>query len=424
MKSFFILILTFIAASLFAAPRIVNVSKAVEIALNNNRNLKISRSEIKRMESLYNRQRASNYPSVSFSTQYSRISAIPSISTSYFSRDLGALDNYEARVSVKYLLFAWWSVTKGIRVSNMELDASRLSSRNVKEMLVYSTTLSFYRVLLFHKVHEAKLEAYKRDKEHFETVQKLLIQGKSSRFDLLKAKVHLQDISAQVISSKNDYEISLNQLKLLMGLPLREKLELRGQLNAKLPEMNNPFSLAYRNRNEIKILKIGHEMLKLKLDIISAENKPRIYLFADTFLSNPYLMERKYGLNWFAGIKLEINVFDGFAQKHKYKSALQELRQNELRLADTVESIKSELREVSMNLKAAREILKVREESVSLANEALKIAKISYKNGVITNLDVLDSELSYLNAKLSHLEGVYNVILGIMNLKKATGTLL
>lgn len=422
MKLLIVLCLSVVSLHLYSGE--YTLQKAVETAVNNNRNLHISVTEVRKMQEIMKQQRAAHFPTVTFSTQYTRLSDIARFELPMAARDMGARDNYEARLSLKYLLFAWWSVTNTVRMSNLSVESSRLSLRQVKEMVVYSTTMAFYRALLFQKVHETKVEALQREKDHLQTVQQFVSQGRASRFDLLKARVQMEEMSAQVLQSKNDYEMSINQLRLLLGSPLNEEIKLKGELKTFPVAEENHIRNALKNRAEIAILKLSSEILQLKLRVIDAENKPRIYLFADGYVSYPYLMEKKWGFNWLAGIKLEINVFDGMAVRHRYNTAEQELRQNETRLADAIANVRSEVQDIQMDLSNAKKILAVREKSVALAEEALNIAKVSYKNGVITNLDVLNSELSYTNARLSHLEGVYKVILGVMNLKKATGTLL
>lgn len=422
MKLLIVLCLSVVSLHLYSGE--YTLQKAVETAVNNNRNLHISVTEVRKMQEIMKQQRAAHFPTVTFSTQYTRLSDIARFELPMAARDMGARDNYEARLSLKYLLFAWWSVTNTVRMSNLSVESSRLSLRQVKEMVVYSTTMAFYRALLFQKVYETKVEALQREKDHLQTVQQFVSQGRASRFDLLKARVQMEEMSAQVLQSKNDYEMSINQLRLLLGSPLNEEIKLKGELKTFPVAEENHIRNALKNRAEIAILKLSSEILQLKLRVIDAENKPRIYLFADGYVSYPYLMEKKWGFNWLAGIKLEINVFDGMAVRHRYNTAEQELRQNETRLADAIANVRSEVQDIQMDLSNAKKILAVREKSVALAEEALNIAKVSYKNGVITNLDVLNSELSYTNARLSHLEGVYKVILGVMNLKKATGTLL
>ncbi len=422
MKLLIVLCLSVVSLHLYSGE--YTLQKAVETAVNNNRNLHISVTEVRKMQEIMKQQRAAHFPTITFSTQYTRLSDIARFELPMAARDMGARDNYEARLSLKYLLFAWWSVTNTVRMSNLSVESSRLSLRQVKEMVVYSTTMAFYRALLFQKVYETKVEALQREKDHLQTVQQFVSQGRASRFDLLKARVQMEEMSAQVLQSKNDYEMSINQLRLLLGSPLSEEIKLKGELKTFPVAEENHIRNALKNRAEIAILKLSSEILQLKLRVIDAENKPRIYLFADGYVSYPYLMEKKWGFNWLAGIKLEINVFDGMAVRHRYNTAEQELRQNETRLADAIANVRSEVQDIQMDLSNAKKILAVREKSVALAEEALNIAKVSYKNGVITNLDVLNSELSYTNARLSHLEGVYKVILGVMNLKKATGTLL
>lgn len=422
MKLLIVLCLSVVSLHLYSGE--YTLQKAVETAVNNNRNLHISVTEVRKMQEIMKQQRAAHFPTITFSTQYTRLSDIARFELPMAARDMGARDNYEARLSLKYLLFAWWSVTNTVRMSNLSVESSRLSLRQVKEMVVYSTTMAFYRALLFQKVYETKVEALQREKDHLQTVQQFVSQGRASRFDLLKARVQMEEMSAQVLQSKNDYEMSINQLRLLLGSPLNEEIKLKGELKIFPVAEENHIRNALKNRAEIAILKLSSEILQLKLRVIDAENKPRIYLFADGYVSYPYLIEKKWGFNWLAGIKLEINVFDGMAVRHRYNTAEQELRQNETRLADAIANVRSEVQDIQMDLSNAKKILAVREKSVALAEEALNIAKVSYKNGVITNLDVLNSELSYTNARLSHLEGVYKVILGVMNLKKATGTLL
>lgn len=403
----------------------LTLKEALALSLEVNRNLEISVLEVKKMEERIGQAKSAQLPSLSLSSQYSRLSDVPSISIPKIGmeKQLGSPDNFEARASLKYLLFSWWKVSHLVQMNELGARAAELSRKQMEEMIVFSTTMAFYKVLLFKKVVETRAEAYQREKDHYRNVSVNYQQGKAARFDELKARIQLEDMNVQLIQAENDYKNSQNELKLILNMNLKEDLALKGQLDKMETGNINFIEAAMNHRLDLAILKVKNGMLAENLNIIDAENKPQVYLFSDIYYGYPYLMEKSFGLNWMAGIRIELNLFDGFLQRRKYDEAMHELRQNRIRIKDSEENIKFEIESLLLDIENTTKLVKARESNIELAAEALKIAQISYQSGVSTNLDVLDSDLKYISARLSHLETVFRLISQVMQLKRACGIL-
>ncbi len=129
------------------------------------------------------------------------------------------------------------------------------------------------------------------------------------------------------------------------------------------------------------------------------------------------------GANWFAGVSLRWNLFNGFADKTRIEEANQAVARAKAQERQIDSAVSLQVRRAYLDLKAAQERIQVAEAAVAEAEESLRIVKNRYENGLNNVTDLLRSETALLEANLRRLTAVHDQRLAAAALELAAGTL-
>ncbi|OGS21733.1 MAG: hypothetical protein A2252_11650 [Elusimicrobia bacterium RIFOXYA2_FULL_39_19] len=421
----------FLIAQETAPKTVITLEKAVESALANNKNVLIAREKLEQAKGRITEARGAYLPSLTIQGSYNKLSLVPAFTLSIpagpatITREmkLGAEDNYLLKAVFQETLFTWGRVSNSYAVSKMNFETTKEAYAQVLDETVYNVTKAFYGVILSKKVLEANEEMLKRSQEHQKMVENKFSVGNASQFELLRAKVQVENTKPLVSKSKNAVESSLIALKNMLGIKLSENIEVSGELSYIKEEVSLEASLAaaQKNRPELKIMDLRNQMQQKSLSITKASNKPSLIAVANANYQNPYYYTLDWVNNWSAGIILNYPLFDGFSTNGKVKQSASEQKQVQLQQQQLKEGIEVEIRQLILSQNEAQERIVSQEENIKQAQESLKIAEVGYANGVVTNLEVMDTQLALTQAKINYMQALYDYIITNAGLKKATG---
>jgi outer membrane protein len=84
--------------------------------------------------------------------------------------------------------------------------------------------------------------------------------------------------------------------------------------------------------------------------------------------------------------------------------------------------IQAEVDQSLSELRAANERVSVSETNIRQAELAVTNARLRYNAGSLSNLDLLDAETAVAQARLTNLQALYDVVIGMIRLRRATGS--
>jgi outer membrane protein TolC len=255
--------------------------------------------------------------------------------------------------------------------------------------------------------------------------------GALSKFDLLRAQVAVANGRPPLIRAKNDYRISIEELRQSLGFSTRkaESLlqtpEFLGELAYEPTDIDLQGALesAQTRRPELQQL--------LRLERAAQENMSaaRGAYWPSLGLGAGYQVKKSVETNdlgttrdgWSVGVQGSWAIFDGWATRGRMAQARSLLEQSKLTSAEQQLGIDVEVRRAFSTLQEADELVTSSKAVVGQAEESVRLAQARFDAGTATQLDVLESQVALTEARTNELQALYNHTIALASLRRAIG---
>ncbi len=421
MKYFFLLIFSF---NLFSEPLKINLKDAINIAIENNKEIKKTKLENETLYGRYLEERAQAFPQISIFGN-----GIKQMDETFYKFSEGLFpkeqDVLSYNISLNQTLYSWGKIGAAIKAANLALMSRDYSLKLTEEEIKKITIESFYDVIFQKELIKIAEENLKQKENHLKEAESKFNLGIGTEYDILAAKVNFEDARINLLKAENGLNILKERLKFILGIDY--EIEPEGELEVEFveePSFEESFEIALKERKELKLQELYEDGRFQFIKIQKSQNKPKVYLSAYFERSN--LKAGDLDLNvssWNYTLNLTIPLFDGFRTKGLVIEAESEYNKAKLEKEKIIDSIRLQIKQALFELKEAGNVLKVSEEAVELAEKWYKMAEEGYKLGVKTNLDVEDALLNLSNSKVNLAKAKRDYIVSLTNLKKAMGTL-
>jgi outer membrane protein TolC len=123
----------------------------------------------------------------------------------------------------------------------------------------------------------------------------------------------------------------------------------------------------------------------------------------------------------FAGLQLNVPLFQGNGNVQRVKEARLAEQQSALQLTDAHEQLKVEIRQVVASLHETTERLQTQRIVKETAEQSYQIIQYRYEKGVASRLELTDAELALTTADSNYLEAVYDYLSAHIRLDRVVG---
>jgi len=262
----------------------------------------------------------------------------------------------------------------------------------------------------------------------------LLAQGNGLKSDTLRSFIAVENLKSSVSYLKNNIEVSGIDLKRLIGLEDPAELELTDNLELDIEEtksmlyqIDEAFQIAEANRKDLNIQKFSIHLQQRKIKATQALLLPQLSLIgqyqvqaqADDMKFGQYNLPRTSYL----GLQLTVPIFNGNRTKSQISQAKIKAEQEDIRLNDLKDEVKTELVTIISKWKEADTQMDIQETTVQSAELNHFMMDDRFKNGLGSRLELTDAELALTQAKLNYLNAVYNLRILHVELQHALGLL-
>jgi outer membrane protein len=241
----------------------LTLEKSIKIGVENNKDLAYQKLEIEKAEQAVKEAKGHAYPTVDFNSSFYHYIQKPILffpdfqayinNATYgilFKERLVPPDNskflpmgltkqsfflnnqFENKIQLTQILFNS-TVFRGIGASKTYLEISKYNYQSTLCNLVANIKKAFYGCILLKNLKEIYQESLANAEENLATVKSLYNQGLISEFDLMQAEVQVENLKPLVENANNSYKNALNNLKLLLNLPMDTSIEITGELAMK-----------------------------------------------------------------------------------------------------------------------------------------------------------------------------------------------
>ncbi|MGD8415083.1 MAG: TolC family protein, partial [Candidatus Latescibacterota bacterium] len=123
------------------------------------------------------------------------------------------------------------AVFSGIKGAKVYRSISEATMARETQLLVNQVKVAFYGALFAADQAKVVQKSVDRTGRTVDDARKRLVQGVSSKYDMLSAEVEMVNLESDLVRVQNALENSLDDLKMLLGLPIEQPVILRGELD-------------------------------------------------------------------------------------------------------------------------------------------------------------------------------------------------
>ncbi len=416
------LILIFILVSSItgnAQHQTLDLSTAINRALEKNYNLIISEKELD-IASLNNTWgTAGRYPTINFTAGNSNS----------LDNDLNSSVRITAGIGLDWVLFDGFrvSLTKDQLGLREELSGGSLAV-NV-ENTVEDIIIAYNNVLLQKETLKVFKDLMDLSFDRYNYEMKRRDLGGSVTFDVLQAKNNYLADKARYLRQEIEVRNALRTLNFLMGEDPGEVWLLDAVLEADTSEyiLSDLQQKMLENNLVLRNQYVNIQLRKTDTDLRKSEFYPSLQFSAG--IQNTYNRNALSGndpvstntIGPYANFNLSYLLYNGGNRKRSVEIARINEEISGIELEQMEHSLNNELLSIYDNYVIRTELLKIAEEGIEAARLNLQIAEEKFKSGAINSFNYRDIQLIYLNAALEKLNASFSLIVSHAALTRITG---
>jgi outer membrane protein TolC len=223
----------------------------------------------------------------------------------------------------------------------------------------------------------------------------------------------------QQIQRQSGLDIARAALNEAMGQPLDADVSLSTPLTA---APATPAVSSTIERPELRQASLARELAESQVAGARSALYPQVTGRA-AFEADRGRFVNQGGANWYFGVGLRWNLFNGFADRARMDESAQALVKSKANERETQAGVNLELRQAQAALTAAQQRIEVATATVAQAEESLRITKNRYEAGLATVTDLLRTETALLDATTRRIAATYDHRLAAVAVQLAAGTL-
>ncbi len=415
----------------------LDLATALKIAHDNNPTIKIAELEIQRVDYSKKEALGNLLPSLSASGQYTNniMKSVMFMPESFSQMmggqkymEIGYKNSYTGSISAGLPLvnFSLW---EQIKSKQCEIDLILEQARASKIDMTKQVKDAYFAVLLAKNSLKVLERSINNAKETLKSTEAGFEQGVVSEYDLIRAKVQVNNLNPSYIAAKNGLELAILQLKMILSLPQEQEivfLENLEDFSDRIVSVTDAESeRAVNNNSELRQLDLNIMTLQHNLKMVNSQHLPSLSAFGQYTYQTQAEDFRFSEYNWVGsaavGLQLSIPIFNGRTVVNKAKQLKISLQELQLQKQYASDGIDLQIQSAINNMKAAQEQLSVNKDAISQAERGYEIAKVRYQTGSGTILELNDSELSMTQANLNYQQSLYDFLTAQTNLEKVLG---
>ena len=264
------------------------------------------------------------------------------------------------------------------------------------------------------------------NRESHEIIKNKVEGGLLALEELYQSEVNLATSRSSVYTSELDLQNAMDELKVIIGMPIDDKFELITIIKADSVKVDPEMAIAHalKNRMELRQREIDIENSMFNLMDAKTVNE-----FAGSITASLGVSANNEDLNMLfdkatntpsVGLTLNIPIFDWGERKSEIKAAEADLKTSEI-------DLEVEKTDIHVNVRAIIRSLKNLENQIIIQNKTVKNAELTYdinleryRNGDLTSLDLGIYQNQLSDRKMALTNAIIDYKLELLNLKIQT----
>lgn len=324
---------------------------------------------------------------------------------------LGFDNDYRTALNLTFPIFSKTNFANK-HLAEIQLKYQKEVARGTQQSIANAVKKAYFNYLVAQEVVNVQQNRLLNAEQTVEDIQKRLLQGMLTEYDLTSAKVQVATAKSNLLEVRSNLVPLGNTLKLLLGMD--------GETNLKLTE---PLKLIQQelvlDENAEDLLRQNSRLKQLEIDVERNQEQIKLarsafYPTLDAIGNYNYLAQSDdFHVDYYdwintslVGLQIQFYLFNGTITRNKVEQAkiAKVISQEE---KDYIEKeYRMRYKELVSQLDFSRQKVAVQKENMVLTEEALVLSKKRYQFGVGTFLEVNNAELTYTQARLGWIQAI------------------
>lgn len=407
MKKIFLTLTILLSIPVFAEK--VTVQEAVEMAIKNNKDIKISMLEYEQSQLDVNKAWKDAYFKINYTAE-----------ANYFFKTINSFGSsydqmYSQNVTLTQPLYTGGGIRAGIKIGENYETFYQLSLDKTRKDVILSTIDAYINLLNAQN----NLEVLKLSKETLNKnleIQKAKYELRMvTKPDYLESERSVAEIDATVTDAVLQIDLAREVLANFIGVKNANSLEIvpftiEERFSQKV-SLENDLSRLLVENTEYKMAVKQKEIAKGNIDYQKSSLMPKVNGFVNYGTSSQtefeaLLKEKNY--NGTIGLNVSWKLFDWGQTKDDIKKSDKQYQIYQLKEEDTLDSLRLGLRQVYYQLVSLEKSLDAKKIAMDRASEVYKLEQERYSYQLITLRDLLSAETQLRQSKIDYISTKLN----------------
>lgn len=400
---------------------------AVDIALENNLELKSKEVELAESKMGIDEAYANLYPKIDLSASYTYLSPIPVVkfqpdpSQPAMEISMSKSRNYSLGASLSQPIFTWGNLYRNVKISKLSYKITEVDLNRKKQIVIRNVRNSFDQYLLAKEYLELLRRTNLRLSKYHSSIKRRYEAGLVSKYDLIRTEAELAQNESQIIGAENNLLLAKDGLKVLINTD--DEFEPIGEIEI-IPfdvELDSAITWAVGRRAELENLITTKQIAEIGLKASTFSYLPTAFGAVNYSHDKPYQLEEEWGGSWVFTVGASWPIFSGFKTKTQVAKARLAIKKVELSQELLRSGIEMEVKTAYYQLNMAKAMIEAQLKMIEQARKTRDMIEIRYSRGLATALELLDGELVYSQARIGHLQAMIDYNQAYNNLILAVG---
>lgn len=413
------------------------LDKAITLALQNNKSLKIADTRVKAAEARLQAAKDHSLPQATASLAYSHYNLISPFtiagsdaSKPLFSIPAGAFDATLGGVTISKEIIGGMAERSSRLSADLLAQASRLDVESNRSELVYTVTAAYYNIVKLMRSSEIVAQNIRQFDEREKEAKNLLKEGIVTANEVLQVQLQRNNLQLSQLELDKAQQTALYNLSLLIGVADQAPISVDTSLTTSaitLAPVTEYLSQALQVRPELKANALRVKAAEATLTNAKSIMYPHLGVTGGYNYINPTRKllpdNASYVSAWNVGLGLSYNIGSLYNMKGKLNEAKNTITQTDLQGQQEADQIRNEVVSAYNNYELTLEKENVIKTALTQAQENYRLAESRFRNGLILSSDLLEANAFLIQSQLNALNAAVDAQLAYQQLLKATGTL-
>ncbi len=428
-KIFFIL-MTF---SVFALPAsavssndaaaVYSLQDAYSAALKSNETYKISEQNVFQADTRIDQARSYLLPRLTGKAGYTWYNdTLPPSGGSILFQPM---EQAQAVLELTQPLYTGGRTLAAYRTARIQFDASKTQLSSTQQDVLMNVSDAYFEVLKAERLTAVSKDSLARMEEYKKVTEKVAStrRTRANVSDLLRARTLVSQAGITVKTTEDRLKIARQKLSLLTKLPEDAAVVEPQSFRVPSESLDRLKQTAMENRDDYINSRLSQKAAEENITIVRGAHFPQLSAVGGIQYTDSHPVMITDATVYYAGLRLQIPLFEGGLMRAEVSEAKSKLRQAEFATEQLRRKIETEVSEAYINLQTLTAVLDSVKLQYADAKENYTTVTGLFGDGLVSSLAVIDAQQALYVAEREFVNTTYDLQVAILRLQKSTGRL-